>query len=150
MLKPTCSLSLIGLRPPYLSLSSLLSPLSYKYIYLVHDRVTSNPIFSFLSFASLTWYQSAAREKIYIYFRVSPKAPPSCPATTPPSVVVALPPRRHPASLHLAVVLLAPNFRAACVPQSSSAVVLLAPSFRAACVPQSSSAVVRLAYLHLP
>ena len=74
---------------PFSSLSSLL----YMYLLFVHDRVTSNPIFSLLSFASLTWYQSAARGRKK-YFGVSPKAPPSCSATTPPSAVVALPPRR--------------------------------------------------------
>ena len=74
----------------------------------MHDRDTSNPIFFslFRISLSLTWYQSAAREKKK-NFRVSPKAPPSCPATTPPSAVVALPPRRRPASLHPAAVRLA-------------------------------------------
>ena len=145
LLKPTSSLSLIGLKPTYLSLSSLLSPLSYICIYLVHDRVTSNPIFLLLSFASLTWYQSAARGKKNILgFPLRRRRPvlrrrhhqPSSPCL----LVVALPPCIQP-PCRLRLAYLCPGAVLSCDdatisrrrPASSSSPCLPASSRRAIC-----------------
>ena len=173
MLKPTSSLSLIGLKPTYLS---LLSPLSYICISLVHDRVTSNPIFLFLSFASLTWYQSATRgEKNILGFPLRRRRPvlrrrhhqasspcllvgalptsaqaPCCPATTPPSAVVALPPRRHRPTRRrlpcLLVVALPPCIQPPCCLRPAA--VLLAPSRRGLLCPAVTPSRRRPASLH--